>query len=172
VYFLTTRRLGFRTWRPDDLELALGVWNDPDVTRFIGGPPGRAAVEERLAREIATQAAHGIQYWPIFLLAGGQHVGCCGLRPYRAENEMPELGVHIRPAYWRQGFALEAAQAVIKHAFEHRAARALFAGHNPANAASRALLVRLGFIYTHDELFPPTGLHHPSYRIDAPLQGR
>jgi hypothetical protein len=45
--------------------------------------------------------------------------------------------------------------------------RALFAGHNPANQASRELLARLGFRYTHDELYPPTGLMHPSYRLDG-----
>jgi len=168
VYFLTSRRLGFRTWRPDDLELAVGLWDDPEVTRFIGGPPGRAAVAERLERELATQAAHGIQYWPIFLLADGAHVGCCGLRPYRPDERVHELGVHIRPSFWRQGLALEAARAAIAHAFAQLGARALFAGHNPDNAASRALLARLGFRYTHVELYPPTGLMHPSYLLAAP----
>jgi RimJ/RimL family protein N-acetyltransferase len=167
VYFLTTPRLGFRTWRDDDLELAVGLWNDPEVTRFIGGPPGAAAVAERLARERATQAAHGVQYWPIFLLADGDHVGCCGLRPYRPDDGVLELGVHIRPRHWRQGLALEAAQAVIRHAFEVLGARGLFAGHHPANRASRELLLRLGFVFTHEELYPPTGLCHPSYRLDA-----
>ena len=29
--------------------------------------------------EIETERTHGIQYWPIFLLITGEHVGCCGL---------------------------------------------------------------------------------------------
>src|SRR5262249_59650612 len=81
-YFLTTERIGFRTWRPDDLDLALGLWGDTDVTRLIGGPFDEAAVAERLAREIATQDAHGVPYWPIFLLADRAHLRCCRLRPY------------------------------------------------------------------------------------------
>ena len=166
AYFLTSDRLGFRTWRSDDLELAAALWGDPDVTRFIAAqPPSRAEIEERLAREIATQAEHGLQYWPIFLREDGSHVGCCGLRPYRTDPPVLELGVHIRPGFWRRGFAREAARAVIDHAFRERASSALFAGHNPNNAASRELLASLGFAYTHDELYPPTGLMHPSYRL-------
>jgi len=45
--------------------------------------------------------------------------------------------------------------------------KALFAGHNPANVASRRVLEKLGFRYTHDEFYPPTGLHHPSYLLTA-----
>ena len=72
---------------PDDLDLALGLWGDAAVTRLIGGPFPPERVRERLAREIATQAEHGVQYWPLFLLADGGHAGCCGLRPYKTRGE-------------------------------------------------------------------------------------
>ena len=29
----------------------------------------------------------------------------------------------------------------------------------------RGLLTRLGFVYTHDEFYEPTGLRHPSYML-------
>lgn len=160
-YFRTTERLGFRHWSPDDIDLASGLWGDPDVTRFIGGPFSAEQVSARLAREIAAQAEHGIQYWPLFLLSSGEHVGCCGLRPYKPH--IPEIGFHIRKACWGQGYASEAARAVIAYAFESLDAQALFAGHNPANDTSRQLLTKLGFTYTHNEYYAPTGLNHPSY---------
>ncbi len=164
MYFLETKRVGFRTWRAADTELAVALWTDPDVTRLIAGsPPSRASAEARLAIELALQAEHRVQYWPIFRLADAAHLGCCGLRPHR---ETLELGVHILPEFWRQGFALEAARAVIDHAFQRLRASALFAGHHPSNVASRAMLLALGFVYTHDELYPPTGLLHPSYAIE------
>lgn len=166
-YFLTTDQLGFRTWRTDDLELAVALWSDPEVARYLyaQGPLERAAVAERLQREIETQEAYGFQYWPIFLRTDGDHVGCCGLRPYQSDEGVHELGVHLRPCYWHQGLAVEAASAVIDFAFSRLGARALFAGHHPANAASRRMLEKLGFRYTHDQLYPPTGLHHPSYLL-------
>jgi len=61
----------------------------------------------------------------------------------------------------------EAAAAVIHYAFNKLKASGLFAGHNPNNAASRHLIRQLGFRYTHDEFFSPTGLNHPSYEMNA-----
>lgn len=166
-YFLQTQRLGFRTWSPADLPLAEALWADPEVTRLVGGPFSSDQIRARLDREITTQIDHGVQYWPIFLLASGENIGCCGLRPYRPEDGIIELGVHIRRAHFRHGFALEASATVMTHAFTALKVKALFAGHNPANEGSHRLLSRLGFRYTHDELYPPTGLQHPSYLVEA-----
>ncbi len=149
------------------MDLAMALWGDAEVTRLIGGPFSRDQVRERLGREIATMRSHGVQYWPVFLRATGEHVGCCGLRPYRMEEKVYEVGVHLRPAFWGRGYAPEATDAVIAHAFDTLGARGLFAGHHPGNAASRRVLERLGFRYTHDEFYPPTGLRHPSYLLTA-----
>jgi len=167
TYFLQSERLGFRTWSAADIELAIGLWGDPEVVKLIGGPFSREQVQERLSREIATMQSHGIQYWPIFLLTTGEHVGCCGLRPYKSEAGICEIGVHLRKTFWGQGYAPEATRAVMEYAFHTRGMTALFAGHNPGNAASRRVLEKLGFRYTHDEYYPPTGLNHPSYRLTS-----
>jgi RimJ/RimL family protein N-acetyltransferase len=160
----------FRTWTPDDSDLAVGLWGDPDVAHYLAafdGVPSKAWCLERLAREIASREEHGIQYWPVFL-RDGAHVGCAGLRPYNSTAGILELGVHIRPAYWRQGLAVEAGRAVIAHAFDKLDARGLFAGHHPQNDASMSMLKRLGFRYSHDERYEPTGLMHPSYVLEPP----
>lgn len=167
AYFLQGERLGFRTWSESDIELALNLWGDPEVTKLIDGPFSREQVQDRLSREMATMGSHGIQYWPIFLLATGELAGCCGLRPYKAEEGICEVGVHLRKAFWGQGYAPEATQAAIAYAFRTLGMNALFAGHNPGNAASRRVLEKLGFRYTHDEHYPPTGLNHPSYLLTS-----
>jgi RimJ/RimL family protein N-acetyltransferase len=166
-YFLQSKRLGFRVWSDADMDLAMGLWGDPDVTRLIGGPFSREQVQERLSREIATMQLHGVQYWPIFLLGTGAHVGCCGLRPYRSAERIHEIGIHLRKAYWGQGYAPEATRAVMAYAFETLGVKELFAGHNPSNEASRRLLRKMGFRYVRDEYYPPTGLNHPSYILTA-----
>jgi len=170
-YFLKTARLGFRRWTIDDLPLALALWGDPDVTRYIGGPFSPKDVTEKLHGEIASMEAHHVQYWPLFLLEGDAHVGCAGLRPYRVHDQIYELGFHLRPAYWGRGLAAEAGQAVIAFAFERLGAEGLFAGHHPEHGASRAVLERLGFRFTHEEVYPPTGLRHPSYLLMRPGSG-
>ena len=164
-YFLRTQRLGFRVWTEDDLDLAIGLWGDHEVTKLFDsrGPLSRDQIQNRLLQEIATQAEHGIQYWPIFLWETDEHVGCAGLRPYDLPNNVVEIGFHIRSKYWRHGYASEAAIGIINHAFNEMSVTSLFAGHNPKNNSSRNLLIKLGFQYTHDEYYAPTGLQHPSY---------
>jgi [ribosomal protein S5]-alanine N-acetyltransferase len=167
-YFLRTNRLGFRNWSAGDLPFAIALWGDPEVTRWIGGPFSEDEVRARLEREIALQATHGVQYWPMFMLADEDFVGCAGLRPYKLEQKIYEIGFHLRPAHWHKGLAGEAARGIIAHAFGRIGANALFAGHHPANAASRHVLEKLGFRFTHEELYPPTGLNHPSYLLTNP----
>jgi RimJ/RimL family protein N-acetyltransferase len=166
-YFLRTARLGFRIWTNDDLELALDLWGDSDVTRLIGGPFSPQQIEERLAREIATYQSDRVQYYPVFLLETGEHVGCCGLRPYQPDAKIYEIGFHLRKVHWGSGYAREAVKAMLAYAFYVKDFSGLFAGHNPANEASRRLLIELSFRYTHDEYYPPTGLNHPSYLMTA-----
>jgi RimJ/RimL family protein N-acetyltransferase len=164
-YFLTSARLGFRCWRVEDFPLAMGLWGDPEVTAYIGGPFTEEMVRGRLQHEIQQERETGVQYWPFFLLESDRHVGCAGLRSYRAEERIYEFGIHLRRAYWAQGLAKEAARWVIDYGFGSVGARALFAGHHPRNQVSRSLLLKLGFVYTHEEFYKPTGLLHPSYLL-------
>ena len=164
---MTTQRLGFRTWSPEDLPLAMALWGNPQVTAFLGGPFDQLRIQARLDREISCLGEHRMQYWPIFQLDGDVHVGCAGLRPYRIEDHILELGFHLRPEYWGHGLAEEAGRLAIEYGFENLGASALFAGHHPANLASRQVLSKLGFRYTHDEIYPPTGELHPSYLLLA-----
>lgn len=164
----STERLTFRCWTPDDLTLALPLWGDPHVTALIGGPFSEEAIAQRLASEMSFMRDHQVQYWPIFLLESGEHVGCAGLRPYDVDQQIYELGVHLRQKFWGQGLAVEASRAVIDYGFDSLHASALFAGHHPRNDMSRRFLLKLGFTYTHEELYPPTGLNHPSYKMQRP----
>lgn len=166
-YLFTTDRLGFGVWGEEDIEDAYELWGDPDVTRYIvaGGTMDRGQVEVRLQKEIDTYTRHHIQYWPVYLLETGELAGCCGLRPYDKDKNILEMGVHLKKKYWGCGLAAEACRAAIQYAFETLGAIALFAGHNPGNTASAKMLGRLGFTYTHDEYYPPTGLNHPSYLL-------
>ena len=168
-YFLKTERLGFGYWASSDLALAQGLWGDPEVARFLGGPFTDGQIRQRLERHMAFLRDYNVQYWPIFLLETGDHVGCGGLQPYRMDEGIYELGFHLRRAYWGRGMAEEAARAVIRFAFESLGLETLFAGHHPENAASRRVLGKLGFQYAGEEVYPPSGVMEPTYflrRID------
>jgi ribosomal-protein-alanine N-acetyltransferase len=164
-YFLKSERLGFRCWSPEDLPLAKELWGNIEVTHFFGGPFDDEEVHVRLEREIHRMKVHNFQYWPILLLSNGEHVGCCGLRPYRTDAAILELGFHLRPKFWGQGLAVEAARTVIQFAFGTIGAKGLAAGHHPGNANSKKVMEKLGFQYTHDEFFEALGMNIPYYLL-------
>ncbi|MGR6341591.1 GNAT family N-acetyltransferase [Priestia megaterium] len=166
-YFLKTERLGFSIWNSDDIKYANSLWGDKNVTKFIvaNGKMSVNQIQDRLNKEIEMYLQDNIQYWPVFLLQTNEHVGCCGVRPYNTQDKIFEFGIHLKPLYWGQGIAQEAAQAVIGYSFNNLGVNGLFAGHNPKNKDSARLLKKLGFKYTHDEFYKPTGLHHPSYLL-------
>jgi ribosomal-protein-alanine N-acetyltransferase len=168
-YFLQSKRLGFRHWTPEDLSLARALWGDLAVTRFFGGPFSESQIAERLQRELSRMESHNFQYWPMQLLADGEFVGCCGLRPYRPSQEIHELGFHLRPRFWGQGLAGEAASTVMQYAFEVVRARGLSAGHHPENLASKKLLGKLGFQYSHHEPFAVLEMDIPYYLLLRPV---
>jgi RimJ/RimL family protein N-acetyltransferase len=161
---METKRLRFGIWRTVDTALAEAIWGDAEVTELTGGPFTAEAIAERLGTEIENWRLYGIQYWPVFALDGSTLVGCCGLRPRDMEARQAELGFQLCRASWGRGYASEASEAVIEWARAHDFA-ALIAGHHPSNEASKRALLRLGFSYTHDELYPPTGLVEPCYSL-------
>ena len=171
-FFLKTDRIGFSKWSSKDVDLAELLWGNPEVTRYIcaSGIFHRDDIINRLNAEILHESVYKVQYWPIFELNTMELIGCCGLRPYKT-NEY-EIGFHLRPEFWGQGYAKEAANAVIDYAFTVLKAKKLFAGHHPDNLASRNVLGKLGFSYVKDEFYEPTGLFHPSYERDNPALQR
>lgn len=157
------------------MPLAMAIWGDPQVTRFVGGPFSEEQVTEKLKREIVNMEQQGVSYWPMFLLAGGEDVGCAGLRPARLVRQPSggarrpgrefEMGFYLRPRFWGMGLAEEAGHCVIEYAFTALGAASLYAAHHPQNAASGRVLAKLGFRFTHEELYPPTGVMHRAYRL-------
>lgn len=165
-FFLKTERIGFSKWTQNDLALAQLLWGNPAVTRYIcaDGTFSINDIVKRLNTEILNDSLYHVQYWPIFDSAENDLIGCCGLRPYQADEY--EIGFHLRPEFWGRGYAQESAGAVIEYAFTVLKADKLFAGHHPDNNKSRKLLSKLGFIYIGDEFYEPTGLYHPSYELE------
>jgi RimJ/RimL family protein N-acetyltransferase len=68
------------------------------------------------------------------------------------EPELPELGYWLGVDHWGQGFATEAARAVIDFTFEEFAVEHLISGARVANPASRNILEKCGFQWSGVEL--------------------
>lgn len=164
-FFLKTKRIGFSKWTQKDMDLAELLWGNPEVTKYIcaNGIFRQEDILNRLNTEISNESKYQVQYWPIFEQNTNYFIGCCGLKPHGTDEY--EIGFHLRPEFWRQGYAAESASAVIEYTFTVLKAKKLFAGHNPYNQKSGKLLKKLGFTYIGDKFYEPTGLNHPSYEL-------
>jgi RimJ/RimL family protein N-acetyltransferase len=80
----------------------------------------------------------------VALKAGDRPVGICGLLRREALPEA-DLGFALLPGFRGQGYACEAAQAVVGHGFEQLGLPRIVAIVTPRNRPSRRLLRSLGF---------------------------
>lgn len=79
----------------------------------------------------------------IRLRGNGVLIGGMGLHPY-PEHKRAELGYWIGVPYWGNGYATEAARAVLKYGFETIQLNRIFAGHFQHNPASGTVLRKIG----------------------------
>jgi ribosomal-protein-alanine N-acetyltransferase len=77
------------------------------------------------------------------LIGGGELVGAIGLIIAR-EHDRAEIGYWIGVEHWGRGYASEAAEAVLRHAFEVADVNRVFAAHFSRNPASGSVLRKIG----------------------------
>src|ERR1700691_4956998 len=79
----------------------------------------------------------------IILASNGRMCGGVGLKPETA-HQRAELGYWIGVPYWGNGYATEAAQAMLKYGFETLELQRIFASYVPRNVASGKVLQKIG----------------------------
>jgi RimJ/RimL family protein N-acetyltransferase len=96
------------------------IFADPKVMASFGEAPfGRPQMERWVQRNLDHQAEFGYGLFSVIHKASGELIGDCGLEQMEIEGaQAAELGYDFRSAYWRQGFATEAATAVRDYAFQ------------------------------------------------------
>ena len=98
-------------------------------------------------------------------------LGTCGIA--RRPGQAPELGYVLGVPYWGNGYATEAARAVIDHAFSDLGYDALVAGARVSNPASRRVLEKCGFQWTGVGLYRIRALNSSApvdrFRLDRRL---
>jgi [ribosomal protein S5]-alanine N-acetyltransferase len=76
----------------------------------------------------------------------GPLCGGIGMR-IEPDHRHAELGYWIGPPYWGNGYATEAATAVLKYGFETLGLHRIFASHSTNNPASGKVLQKIGMRY-------------------------
>lgn len=163
---LTGQRIELRPFTLDDIEAAHAVYGDARVMRYVGhGPVGSVAGTESIVRQfIAHQRAHGFGFWAVVDRATGQMIGDAGLA--RAASGEVEMGYTLGASWWGQGLATEAGALCVGAARGPLRIPRLRALVEEPNAASRNVLIKLGF--SQAGVAMAFGREHLVYRIDLP----
>jgi RimJ/RimL family protein N-acetyltransferase len=144
---IRTERLVLGWFDHDDLaelERLAGAPEVADTTIAIPHPYQRADAQRFLSHQAEAAAAGQALVFALHQLADGRLVGCASLRDIDAEHLQAELGFWIGVPYWNQGFATEAARAVVQLGFERLGLNRIYAHHMARNRASGRVLERIG----------------------------
>ena len=148
-WLIETDRLRLRAITIDDTELMLAVWNDPAFMRNVMDRGIRTPEQARDAlKDGALRLFSNFGYGPycMSLKSDGSMIGICGL--FKRENlDDPDIGFAVLPDYCGQGYAGEAAEAVVAYARADLGLRALTAIVSRGNTASIGLIEKLGLTF-------------------------
>lgn len=172
---LDTPRLLLRPWRDADRIPFAEQSGDPKVMSFFPGP--MTPVEsDALADAIQAHfTEHGYGWWAVEVKGGDPFVGYVGIQ--HCDFAAPfapavAIGWRLAAEHWQEGYAHEAAEAVLDFAFDRAGLDEIVAFTVPANLASLGLMERLGMTYDarddfqHPHLPPEHRLrHHLLYRL-------
>jgi [ribosomal protein S5]-alanine N-acetyltransferase len=139
---IETDRLKVRAFLPDDAVDLHEYLSDPAVYVFEPGAPVSLAE----ANEMAQQRALGSDFWAVELKENRKQIGHLYFnRVDPDERKMWELGYIFNPEYQKQGFASEAARALVEYAFRNLEVHRIMARCDPRNTPSWKLLEGIGF---------------------------
>ncbi|MEA2206372.1 MAG: hypothetical protein QOE77_3148 [Blastocatellia bacterium] len=143
---LETDRLNLRRISTDDAEFILQLLNEPSFLEFIGDRGVRTLEDARnyiLNGPMASYERFGFGLYLTELKEPRVPIGMCGLLK-RDTLEDVDIGFAFVPQYWKQGYAMESAAAVMAHAKDAFGLNRLAAITSPGNEPSIALLLKLG----------------------------
>jgi ribosomal-protein-alanine N-acetyltransferase len=150
---LETKRLILRRLTLDDLDALFTLYRDAEVRKYF--PEGTltyAETREELEWIINVYyGQYGFGLWATLHKETGEFIGRCGLIPWTIEQR-PEVEVAymLAKAYWGQGLATEAAQAIVHYGFEQLQLSRLICLVDPANQASSKVARKIGMTLEKD----------------------
>ena len=139
---INTDRLVLRELEPRDAARIALLAGDFDVASMTGTIPH--PYSERMAAEWIASALHGEEGTVFVIERDGALIGCVGYR--EDEKGGAELGYWLGKPYWGNGYATEAAEALVTYAFDQGGLRYLTIGHFADNPASARIIAKLGFV--------------------------
>ena len=162
---LETERLYMREMTQEDFQSLCKIMQDEEAMYAYEGAFSDVEVQEWLDRQISRYRKWGFGLWAVILKGTDEMIGQCGLtmQPWK-DKEVLEVGYLFRRIYWHNGYAVEAAKACKRYAFETLDAKEVCSIIRDTNIASRNVAVRNGMTIADSWMKHYRGVDMPHYR--------
>lgn len=142
-----TERLVLREFQKTDWKEVQAYASDPEVVRFMNWGPN---TEEETRRFVQGSIAYQrekprVKYSLAVVIRDlNRLIGGCGIYESNPDNSEGWIGYCLNRQSWGQGYATEAARALLEFGFRHLNLHRIFATCDPVNTASAQVMEKIG----------------------------
>ena len=142
---LLSPRLVMRAPHEDDIDALAHLANNANIANMVARMPHPYTVADAADFVRRTRAGTiGKCVYAITIADNGAFLGCCGIEPHE-DGRTVELGYWLGEPYWNEGYATEAAHALIDMVFRTRDVEQIDARCRVMNIPSRRVIQKCGF---------------------------
>lgn len=144
---LETKRLVLRELHKDDWQEVLRYQSDPRYLEFYSWAERTAEdVRDFVAMLVALQHEHPRTKFQlaIMLKQSGELIGNCGVRMNRSDATEADIGYELAPGHWGNGYATEAATAMVEYGFNELGVHRIWSWCIADNVRSVRVLENVG----------------------------
>ena len=169
---LETARLFLRPFNKNDIDAVYTMRSDADVMRFIREPQTRRGEAESWINLTSSRwEKEKIGFCAVIEKASSQFIGWCGLWRLKETDEI-EVGYALVKDFRGQGYASEAAEALLIYGFDRLNLKEIVAVARPENRDSWRVMERLGMTYDYTGKFYECDLVHYSISRESWVESR
>lgn len=164
MIYIETERLILRSWMLQDLSLFVEMNKDKRVMRYFSATLNEAETEAFYNRIQDEFNRYHRGLYAVEIKTTGEFIGYVGLHEIGFETDFTpgiEIGWRLAADYHNQGYATEAAKAVLKLAKESGIGR-LYSFTAKINSPSERVMQKIGMVKVGE-------FKHPKLSVDSPL---
>ncbi len=158
---LFTERLRLTPLVADDVDIALEMYTDPDVVKYVCDVMTEAEIRQEMPDSIKRGGNGGIGIWCISDRKTGEKLGDSYLLPLPVDEDdtdfslvvmgqMPdaeiEIGFLFKQSAWGRGYATELCQRLLQFAFQDVSLNEVVSSVDEENVASKKVLEKCGLL--------------------------
>lgn len=166
TYLFQSERLGFRTWREQDIAPMAALNADPEVMEFFPSTQSLAETKAFFQKVAENFQEHGFCWYAVEVLETQEFIGFIGMAWNTMDVDFTpctEIGWRLKKAAWGKGYATEGAKRCLAYGFEELQFKEIYSFTSTTNNRSERVMQKIGM--------SKVGVfEHPKLAIDHPLR--